>query len=95
VQEQAQLRKAVDRIAGFEPDILLVEKSAARFAQDALLEKGVALVLNVKGSLLNRLARSTGAQASSPVHPECSQKQASPESVVEQHWLIPHTPLAS
>jgi 1-phosphatidylinositol-3-phosphate 5-kinase len=65
VQEQAQLRKAVDRIASFEPDILLVEKSAARFTQDALLEKRIALVLNVKGSLLDRLARCTGAQASS------------------------------
>ena len=63
-QEQSQLRQAVDRIASFEPDILLVEKSAARFTQDALLEKRIALVLNVKGSLLDRLARCTGAQAS-------------------------------
>lgn len=54
----------MDRIASFEPDILLVEKSAARFTQDALLEKGIALVLNVKGSLLDRLARCSGAQAS-------------------------------
>ena len=54
----------MDRIASFEPDILLVEKSAARFTQDALLEKRIALVLNVKGSLLDRLARCTGAQAS-------------------------------
>lgn len=65
MQEQSQLRQAVDRIASFEPDILLVEKSAARFTQDALLEKRIALVLNVKGSLLDRLARCTGAQASS------------------------------
>jgi 1-phosphatidylinositol-3-phosphate 5-kinase len=65
VQEQSQLRQAVDRIASFEPDILLVEKSAARFTQDALLEKRIALVLNVKSSLLDRLARCTGAQASS------------------------------
>ena len=66
-QEQSQLRQAVDRIASFEPDILLVEKSAARFTQDALLEKRIALVLNVKGSLLDRLARCTGAQASARV----------------------------
>ena len=45
-----------------QPDVLLVEKSVARFAQEMLLGKGVALILNVKPSLLERLARCTGAQ---------------------------------
>jgi 1-phosphatidylinositol-3-phosphate 5-kinase len=61
-QEQENLRAAVERIASFSPDVLLVERGVARFAQELLLEKGIALVLNVKLSTLDRLARCTGGQ---------------------------------
>ena len=44
------------------PDVLLVEKSVARDAQDALLERNISLALNVKRANLDRLARCTGAQ---------------------------------
>jgi len=73
-QEEAHLKAAVDRIAVLEPDILLVEKSVGRFAQDQLLERGVALVLNVKRSLLDRLGRCTGAKVAESVedlNPKC------------------------
>ena len=75
----------MDRISAFEPDILLVEKSAARFTQDALLEKGIALVLNVKSSLLDRLARCTGAQVSETLSARPNQSFASElQHVVKQ-----------
>eukprot|EP00891_Asterochloris_glomerata_P002005 jgi/Astpho2/2005/Aster-x0091 len=66
-QEHEHLRLAVERIMIMQPDVLLVEKSVARFAQEMLLGKGVALILNVKPSLLERLARCTGAQVASSV----------------------------
>ena len=43
-------------------DVLLVEKSVARDAQDALLDRNISLALNVKRSTLDHLARCTGAQ---------------------------------
>ena len=55
----------MERIASFSPDVLLVERGVARFAQELLLEKGIALVLNVKVSTLDRLARCTGGQVHS------------------------------
>lgn len=54
----------MERVADYKPDVLLVEKSVARYAQELLLQKGISVVLNVKRSLLNRLARCTEAQAS-------------------------------
>ena len=52
---------AVARINSLKPDIVLTQKSVARLAQDKLRESGVTLVLNVKLSILERLARCTGA----------------------------------
>lgn len=49
-------------MADYKPDVLLVEKSVARYAQELLLQKGISVVLNVKRPLLNRLARCTEAQ---------------------------------
>ena len=39
------------------PDILVVEKSVARIAQEVFLQAGVSLVLNVKSSIMDKLAR--------------------------------------
>lgn len=52
---------AVARINALGPDIVLVHKSVSRLAQDKLRESGITLVLNVKLSILERLARCTGA----------------------------------
>ena len=60
-----------------QPDVLLVEKTVARFAQEMLLGKGVALILNVKPSLLERLARCTGAQVQPWALAACPQGSAS------------------
>ncbi|KAL4855645.1 putative 1-phosphatidylinositol-3-phosphate 5-kinase [Chlorella vulgaris] len=61
-QEQQYLSGAVDRIASFQPDVLLVERSVARYAQELLLARDISLVLNVKRELLERLARCIDAQ---------------------------------
>lgn len=53
---------AVAKIDAHHPDLLLVEKSVSRFAQDYLLAKNITLVLNIKRPLLERIARCTGAQ---------------------------------
>lgn len=53
---------AVAKIAAHHPDVLLVEKSVSRYAQEYLLAKNISLVLNVKRPLLERIARCTGTQ---------------------------------
>ncbi|OMO86387.1 Zinc finger, FYVE-type [Corchorus olitorius] len=61
-QEMDHLKMAVAKIDAHHPNVLLVEKSVSRFAQDYLLAKDISLVLNIKRPLLERIARCTGAQ---------------------------------
>lgn len=51
----------VARITALGPDVVLVHRSVSRLAQDRLRECGVTLVINVKLSILKRVARCTGA----------------------------------
>jgi len=44
------------------PDLVLVQKSVSRIAQELFNQMGVTLVLNVKISVLERIARCTGAE---------------------------------
>lgn len=44
------------------PDIVLVQKSVSRIAQELFNLMGITLVLNVKASVLERIARCTGAE---------------------------------
>ncbi|XVF25289.1 hypothetical protein REPUB_Repub13aG0200500 [Reevesia pubescens] len=60
-QEMDHLKMTVAKIHAHQPNLLLVEKSVSRFAQDYLLEKDIAIVLNIKRQLLERIARCTGA----------------------------------
>lgn len=53
---------AVAKIDAHQPDVLLVENSVSRYAQDYLLQKDISLVLNIKRPLLDRIARCTGAE---------------------------------
>ena len=62
-QEHEHLRGAVARINGVKADVLVVERTVARFARELLLERGVSLVINVKSSCVRRLERVTGAVA--------------------------------
>ncbi|XP_052182614.1 1-phosphatidylinositol-3-phosphate 5-kinase FAB1B-like [Diospyros lotus] len=61
-QEMDHLKMAVAKIDAHQPDVLLVEKSVSRFAQEYLLAKNISLVLNIKEPLLERISRCTGAQ---------------------------------
>jgi len=44
------------------PDLVLVQKSVSRIAQELFNLMGITLVLNVKASVLERIARCTGAE---------------------------------
>ncbi|XP_076280826.1 1-phosphatidylinositol 3-phosphate 5-kinase fab1 isoform X3 [Lasioglossum baleicum] len=61
LQENEYLGHTVARITALGPDVVLVHRSVSRLAQDRLRECGVTLVLNVKLSVLERVARCTGA----------------------------------
>ncbi|RLM56321.1 1-phosphatidylinositol-3-phosphate 5-kinase FAB1B-like [Panicum miliaceum] len=61
-QETDHLKMAVAKIVAQKPNLLLVENSVSRYAQDLLLEKNISLVLNIKQPLLQRISRCTGAQ---------------------------------
>lgn len=65
---------AVAKIEAHHPDVLLVEKSVSRYAQEYLLAKDISLVLNIKRPLLERIARCTGAQIVSSIDHLSSQK---------------------
>ncbi|KAG5538034.1 hypothetical protein RHGRI_025205 [Rhododendron griersonianum] len=73
-QEMDHLKMAVAKIDAHQPDVLLVEKSVSRFAQEYLLAKDISLVLNIKRPLLERIARCTGAQIVPSIDHLSSQK---------------------
>ncbi|OWM68786.1 hypothetical protein CDL15_Pgr024973 [Punica granatum] len=73
-QEMDHLKMAVAKIDAHQPDVLLVENSVSRFAQEYLLAKDISLVLNIKKPLLDRIARCTGAQIVPSVDHLSSQK---------------------
>nr|GME18936.1 1-phosphatidylinositol-3-phosphate 5-kinase FAB1B-like isoform X1 [Ipomoea batatas] len=73
-QEMDHLKMAVAKIDAHQPDVLLVEKSVSRCAQDYLLAKDISLVLNIKKPLLERIARCTGGQIVPSIDHLSSQK---------------------
>ncbi|GLT56179.1 hypothetical protein SLA2020_292430 [Shorea laevis] len=73
-QEMDHLKMAVAKIDAYHPNVLLVEKSVSRHAQEYLLAKDISLVLNIKRSLLERIARCTGAQIAPSIDHLTSQK---------------------
>ncbi|XGW21022.1 hypothetical protein V3C99_004185 [Haemonchus contortus] len=60
-QEGEFLSKQVERILSRRPSLLLVEGCVSRLASDLLRDAGVRLVVNVRQCVLERIARSTGA----------------------------------
>lgn len=59
-QEIDHLKVSLSKIEAHRPNVLLVEKSVSSYAQEYLLTKEISLVLNVKRTLLERIARCTG-----------------------------------
>ena len=65
-------------MASFSPDVVLVERGVARFAQELMLGKGIALVINVKLPKLDRIARCTGVQVQTETRMGQSVKHETP-----------------
>lgn len=61
-QEKRYMAILVDKISALEPDVIFVEKTVSRYAQELLCERRISIVLNVKSEMLNRIARHTGAE---------------------------------
>ncbi|CAC5388449.1 PIKFYVE [Mytilus coruscus] len=61
LQEEEFLKKSVKKISSLhpKPNIVIVEKSVSRLAQNYLLEKGITLVYNVKLSVMEKIERLT------------------------------------
>jgi hypothetical protein len=60
-QEDRYTEILVDKILALKPNVILVGKSVARRAQEMLCEKNVVVMQSVKTTLLERIARMTGA----------------------------------
>ena len=54
------------------PNVVLVERSVARKAQDELLERGISLALNMKRPVLDFIARCTGTEVGRSCALACS-----------------------
>ncbi|XP_071911290.1 1-phosphatidylinositol-3-phosphate 5-kinase FAB1B-like isoform X1 [Coffea arabica] len=89
-QEMDHLKMAVAKIDAHHPNVLLVEKSVSRFAQEYLLAKDISLVLNIKRSLLERIARCTGAQIVPSVDHLATQKLGYCDSFHVEKFLEVH-----
>ncbi|KAF6139802.1 hypothetical protein GIB67_009649 [Kingdonia uniflora] len=89
-QEMDHLKMAVAKIESHHPDVLLVEKSVSRFAQDYLLAIDISLVLNIKRPLLERIARCSGAQIVPSIDHLSSQKLGYCDTFHVQKFLEEH-----
>ena len=59
LQEEQYLKNVVAKVKAFRPSIILVQKSMSRLALDMLYELGIIVAVNVKQSVMNRVARCT------------------------------------
>lgn len=57
MQEEEYIKNVTGRLLACKPNLVLVERTVSRLAQDILLAEGVSLALNVKFQVLQRLAR--------------------------------------
>ena len=58
VQENKYLQNLVDKVKAFRPSIILVQKSVSRLALEDLYNLGIVVVVNVKPTVMARVARS-------------------------------------
>ena len=59
LQEEQYLKNVVAKVKAFRPSIILVQKSMSRLALEMLYELGIIVAVNVKQSVMNRVARCT------------------------------------
>lgn len=60
-QEKSYMSILVDKITALQPDVIFVERTVSRHAQELLRARRVGIVLNVKFEILERISRHTGA----------------------------------
>ncbi|DBA02377.1 TPA: hypothetical protein N0F65_007196 [Lagenidium giganteum] len=60
-QEKSYMAILVEKISALQPDVIFVGRTVSRPAQELLRERGIAIVLNVKEEMLERISRHTGA----------------------------------
>nr|CCA15676.1 phosphatidylinositol3phosphate 5kinase putative [Albugo laibachii Nc14]CCA16260.1 phosphatidylinositol3phosphate 5kinase putative [Albugo laibachii Nc14] len=78
-QERSYMSILVGKISALRPDLIFVGRTVSRVAQEMLRDRGIAVVLNVKRSILERIARHTNARVlSSTDHVD----QADPNHVI-------------
>ncbi|USP82691.1 uncharacterized protein yc1106_09965 [Curvularia clavata] len=66
-QEREYLRNLVNRIVALEPHVLLVQRNVSGLALEFLEQEGIAVVHNVKPTVLNAVARCTNSRMISSV----------------------------
>ncbi|XP_020587375.1 1-phosphatidylinositol-3-phosphate 5-kinase FAB1B-like isoform X2 [Phalaenopsis equestris] len=89
-QEMDHLKMAVARIKAREAQVLLVEKSVSRIAQDYLLARNISLVLNIKRPILERISCCTGAQIVPSIDNVSSSKLGSCDLFYVEKFLEGH-----
>lgn len=62
LQEHKYLNNLVDKVKAFRPSIILVQKSVSRLALEDLFNLGIVVAVNVKPSVMLRVARCTRAE---------------------------------
>ncbi|KJE93967.1 phosphatidylinositol-3-phosphate/phosphatidylinos itol 5-kinase [Capsaspora owczarzaki ATCC 30864] len=67
LQERDYLKILVAKIIALKPDLVLVEKSISRIAQEMLLDAEIAFALNIKPHVMSLIARCTNAEVLSSV----------------------------
>ena len=60
--EKKMIKKTVENLLKFKPNVIFVENSVNRIASDLLKSQGITLFIKVKGQLLKRIARMTKAK---------------------------------
>jgi 1-phosphatidylinositol-3-phosphate 5-kinase len=58
-QECEYLKNLIERVKKFKPSIMFVQKSVSRYALEMLHNHGIVVVVNIKPSVMSRLARCT------------------------------------
>ncbi len=61
-EEREYLSIVTTKIAGLQPDVIVVEKSVSRVAQEMLMTAGATLVVGMKPSIIEKLSRCSGAE---------------------------------
>ncbi|CAM1296401.1 PIKFYVE (predicted) [Pycnogonum litorale] len=88
MQECEYLKNVVAKICSYKPDIVMVEKTVSRCAQNMLLNQGITVILNVKRSVMERVSRCTQADIVSSLDAQLGTPQL---GICYYFWLRSYT----